>query len=96
MKLPRLSLLAAAALCCTAFAISCESDDPRNAIAPFWTDGDVDGDGLNGGKGQIGTVAVDVSVNPERSDGVAGIVGFTGNGECGAGQRRHGENGKTG
>ena len=50
MKLPRLSLLAAAALCCAAFAISCESDDPRNAIAPFWTDGDVDGDGLNGGE----------------------------------------------
>ena len=52
MKLPRLSLLAAAALCCAAFAISCESDDPRNAIAPFWTDGDVDGgNGLNGGNG---------------------------------------------
>jgi len=54
MKLPRISLLAAAAVCCAAFAISCESDDPRNAIAPFWIDGDVDGsgnglDGLNGG-----------------------------------------------
>ena len=55
MKLPRLSLLAAAALCCAAFAISCESDDPRNAIAPFWTDGDVDGGAdLNGGKGGAG------------------------------------------
>ena len=55
MKLPRLSLLAAAALCCAAFAISCESDDPRNAIAPFWTDGDVDGNGLNGGRGGNGS-----------------------------------------
>ena len=56
MKLPRLSLLAAAALCCAAFAISCESDDPRNAIAPFWIDGDVEGgNGLNnGGKGGAG------------------------------------------
>ena len=54
MKLPRLSLLAAAAVCCAAFAISCESDDPRNAIAPFWTDGDVDGNGLNGRGGNGG------------------------------------------
>lgn len=53
MKLSRLSILAVAALSCAAFAISCESDDPRHAIAPFWTDGDVDGaDGsLNGGNG---------------------------------------------
>ena len=51
MKLSRLSILAVAALTCAAFAISCESDDPRHAIAPFWTDGDVDGSGLNGGNG---------------------------------------------
>ena len=53
MKLSRFSILAVAALTCAAFAVSCESDDPRNAIAPFWTDGDVDGDGsgLNGGRG---------------------------------------------
>ena len=56
MKLSRLSILAVAALTCAAFAISCESDDPRNAIAPFWTTGDVDGDGagLNGGNGGNG------------------------------------------
>ena len=54
MKLPRLSLLAAAAVCCAAFAISCESGDPRNAIAPFWTDGDVDGNGLDGKGGNGG------------------------------------------
>ncbi|MBR4716612.1 MAG: OmpA family protein [Lentisphaeria bacterium] len=48
MKLSRLSILAVATLTCAAFAISCESNDPRNAIAPFWTDGDVDGSGLNG------------------------------------------------
>ena len=54
MKLSRLSILAVAALTCAAFAISCESDDPRNAIAPFWTDGDVDGAGLNGGNGGNG------------------------------------------
>ena len=52
MKLSRLSILAVAALTCAAFAISCESDDPRHAIAPFWTDGDVDGGAdLNGGNG---------------------------------------------
>ena len=51
MKFSRLSILAVAALTCAAFAVSCESDDPRNAIAPFWTDGDVDGAGLNGGNG---------------------------------------------
>ena len=49
MKLSRLSILAVSALTCAAFAISCESDDPRHAIAPFWVDGDVDGAGLNGG-----------------------------------------------
>ena len=49
MKLSRLSILAVAALTCAAFAISCESDDPRHAIAPFWVDGDVDGADLNGG-----------------------------------------------
>lgn len=49
MQLSRLSILAVAALTCAAFAISCESDDPRNAVAPFWADGDVDGSGLNGG-----------------------------------------------
>ena len=56
MKLSRLSILAVAALTCAAFAISCESDDPRNAIAPFWIDGDVEGgNGLNnGGKGGAG------------------------------------------
>ena len=55
MKLSRLSILAVAALTCAAFAISCESDDPRNAVAPFWADGDVDGgDGLNGGRGGFG------------------------------------------
>ena len=53
MKISRLSILAVAALTCTAFAVSCESDDPSKAVAPFWTDGDVDGDGagLNGGNG---------------------------------------------
>jgi len=55
MKLSRLSIFAVAALTCTAFAVSCESDDPSKAVAPFWTDGDVDGDGagsgLNGGNG---------------------------------------------
>ncbi len=56
MKLSRLSILAVATLTCAAFAISCESNDPRNAIAPFWTDGDVDGDGLNGGNGLNGDV----------------------------------------
>ena len=54
MKLSRLSILAVSALTCAAFAISCESDDPRHAIAPFWTDGDVDGAGLNGGNGMNG------------------------------------------
>ena len=54
MKLSRLSILAVAALTCAAFAISCESDDPRHAIAPFWTDGDVDGADLNGGNGGNG------------------------------------------
>ena len=53
MKFSRFSILAVAALTCTAFAVSCESDDPSHAVAPFWTDGDVDGDGadLTGGKG---------------------------------------------
>ena len=50
MKLSRLSILAVAALSCAAFAISCESDD-ASALAPFWADGDVDGDALKGGKG---------------------------------------------
>jgi peptidoglycan-associated lipoprotein len=54
MKFSRLSILAVAALSCAAFAISCESNDPQHAIAPFWTDGDVDGDGLNGGNGGSG------------------------------------------
>ena len=51
MQLTRLSILAVAALTCTAFAVSCESDDPSKAVAPFWADGDVDGDALKGGKG---------------------------------------------
>ena len=53
MKISRLSVLAVAALTCTVFAVSCESDDPSKAVAPFWTDGDVDGAGagLNGGNG---------------------------------------------
>ena len=58
MKFSRFSILAVAALTCAAFAVSCESDDPSHAVAPFWTDGDVDGDGsglngagLNGGDG---------------------------------------------
>lgn len=55
MKLSRFSILAVAALTCTAFAVSCESDDPSKALAPFWVDGDVDGSGagagLNGGNG---------------------------------------------
>jgi len=56
MKLFRFSILAVAALTCTAFVVSCESDDPSKAVAPFWTDGDVDGagldgSGLNGGNG---------------------------------------------
>ena len=53
MKLSRLSILAVAALSCAAFAISCESDD-ASALAPFWADGDVDGDALNGGRGLNG------------------------------------------
>ena len=48
MKFFRFSLLAVAALTCTAFAVSCESDDPSKAVAPFWVDGDVDGNGPNG------------------------------------------------
>ena len=57
MKFFRFSILAVAALTCTAFVVSCESDDPSRAVAPFWTDGDVDGGaglngaGLNGGNG---------------------------------------------
>ena len=58
MKFSRFSILAVAAFTCAAFAVSCESDDPSRAVAPFWTDGDVDGDGsglngagLNGGNG---------------------------------------------
>ena len=51
MKFSRFSILAVAALTCTAFAVSCESDDPSKAVAPFWADGDVDGSGLNGGRG---------------------------------------------
>ena len=55
MKLSRISILAVAALTCAAFAISCESDDPRNAVGPFWAGGDVNGgDGLNGGRGGFG------------------------------------------
>ena len=55
MKFIRFSILAVAALTCTAFAVSCESD-PSKAVAPFWTDGDADGaggngSGLNGGNG---------------------------------------------
>ena len=50
MKFTRLSILAVAALSCAAFAISCESDD-ASALAPFWADGDVDGDALKGGSG---------------------------------------------
>ena len=53
MKLFRLSILAVAALSCAAFAISCESDD-ASALAPFWADGDVDGDALTGGRGPNG------------------------------------------
>ena len=45
MKFSRFSILAVAALTCTAFAVSCESDDPSKAVAPFWADGDVDGSG---------------------------------------------------
>ena len=79
MKLPRLSLLAAAALCCAAFAISCESDDPRNAIAPFWTDGDVDGDGLNGGKGGAGANGgLNGGLNGGDFDDGAGLQGGDG------------------
>ena len=51
MKFFRFSILAVAALTCTAFAVSCESDDPSKAVAPFWADGDVDGSGLNGNGG---------------------------------------------
>lgn len=54
MKFFRFSLLAVAALTCTAFAVSCESDDPSKAVAPFWVDGDVDGSGLNGGGNGFG------------------------------------------
>ena len=51
MKLSRFSILAVAALTCTAFAVSCESDDPSKAVAPFWVDGELDGSGLSGGRG---------------------------------------------
>ena len=54
MKLSRLSILAVATLTCAAFAISCESNDPRNAIAPFWVEGNVDDGSLNGGNGLNG------------------------------------------
>ena len=54
MKLSRFSILAVAALTCTAFAVSCESDDPSKAVAPFWADGDIDGSALNGGNGGKG------------------------------------------
>ena len=54
MKFFRFSLLAVAALTCTAFAVSCESDDPSKAVAPFWADGDLDGSRLNGGGNGFG------------------------------------------
>ena len=54
MKLSRLSILAVATLTCAAFAISCESNDPRNAIAPFGVEGNVDDGSLNGGNGLNG------------------------------------------
>ena len=80
MKLSRLSILAVAALSCAAFAISCESDDPRHAIAPFWTDGDVDGDGtgLNGGNGGngFGLNGGDAGLQGGDSFGLNGGDGF--------------------
>jgi len=86
MQLSRLSLLAVAALTCAAFAISCESDDPRNAIAPFWTDGDVDG-GLNGGGGfgdGSGLTGGDAGLRGGDGFGFEGGDGFDSNSGPGA------------
>ena len=76
MKLSRLSILAVAALSCAAFAISCESDD-ASALAPFWADGDVDGDALNGGRGPNGGDFGDLN------GGDAGLRGGDGFGDGG-------------
>ena len=80
MKFSRLSILAVAALSCAAFAISCESDEPRNAIAPFWTNGDVDGDGagLNGRNGEngFGLNGGDAGLQGGDSFGLNGGDGF--------------------
>ena len=80
MKFSRLSILAVAALSCAAFAISCESDEPRNAIAPFWVNGDVDGDGAglngrNGGNG-FGLNGGDAGLQGGDSFGLNGGDGF--------------------
>ena len=79
MKLSRLSILAVAALSCAAFAISCESDD-ASALAPFWADGDVDGDALNGGKGPNGGNGFD-----DLNGGGAGLRGGDGFGDLNGG-----------
>lgn len=84
MKLSRLSILAVAALTCAAFAISCESDD-ASALAPFWADGDVDGDALKNGKG--GSNLNDGTEIPEGGGAeFQGGEGFDLNGGDGFGQ----------
>ena len=102
MKLSRLSILAVAALSCTAFAVSCESDDPSRAVAPFWTDGDVDGaalnDGKGGGKGPGGSGfedSFDLKTG-ELPDGSGGLIGGDGYGDDSTGPGAFGEDlGKT-
>ena len=76
MKLSRLSILAVATLTCAAFAISCESNDPRNAIAPFWVDEDVDDSGLKGGKGLDSDALNDNGFDLNGDAGLRGGNGF--------------------
>ena len=75
MKFVRLSLLAVAALSCAAFAISCESDD-ASALAPFWADGDVDGDALTGGRGPNGGNGFDDGFDLTGGNGLRPGDGF--------------------
>ena len=73
MKLSRFSILAVAALTCTAFAVSCESDDPSKAVAPFWVDGDIDGSARNGGNGLNGDGFGDLNGDAGLRPGDAGL-----------------------
>ncbi len=91
MKFSRLSILAVAALSCAAFAISCESDD-TSALAPFWADGDVDGDAMKGGGtglnddfGNGGLTGGGTGLNDDFGNGgLIGGDGFDSNGGPGA------------